>query len=611
LPIGSGGHLHLSADGRIQDRTDRGTLNTSKLYFPVNGAPDPRESSVDRHLNHPGQPHVKSGELAYDLGLPMGDDTTFYSFSTAAARDSDSWLTYRNPNSINNNVALFPDGYSPQLVLKDRDYQVVAGIRSKDLWGWSWDFSSTYSRDGVKYHEPQSLNASLGPASPTRFYIGSLTSTEWTTDLDVNRNFDTRVLAAPLFAAAGLEYRSNHYEIGAGDPASYLNGRYRASSGPLAGQLTTSGSQGVTGFPPDAAGKSSRSDYAAYLNFEQKLTKRWEAALAGRYEDYSDAGSTTTGSLSMRFEPVSGYAIRGTVSSGFRAPTLAQEHYASSSTIQVRLTPTSPLVLYPVRALPPDSPAAQALGARPLVPEKSTNYSLGFVIQPASRLDITLDLYQIRIQDRILLTGNLVGSAVSAALAAAGLDPNQAGFYFTNAADTTTRGADLVSTWRADFGRFGLVRLSLSGNYNKTVFDRIETPPPQLASAGLVLIDRARQGDFTVGTPRDKEVLGVDWSLSRLDVNLRFTRYGKVTQVSATGPQFDDTITPKLLVDLDVGYDVTDHVKVTVGANNLFNVYPNVLMLANQGNTGFNYYNTYSPFGISGGFYYARALLQF
>ena len=220
-------------------------------------------------------------------------------------------------------------------------------------------------------------------------------------------------------------------------------------------------------------------------------------------------------------------------------------------------------------------------------------------------------MYEIQIDDRILLTGTLVGSAVSAALASAGLDPAQGGFYFTNAADTTTRGADLVTTYRSDFGKVGTVKWSFSANYNKTAFDRIALPPPELQAANLVLIDRARQGDFTKGTPRDKLILGADWAVGRFETNLRVTRYGEVTQVAATGAQFDDTISPKALVDLDVEYNFNDSAQLTLGANNLFNVYPNVLMPANQGLTGFSYYNPYSPYGISGGFYYSRFTYRF
>jgi iron complex outermembrane receptor protein len=609
--LGDGGHLHLSADAKLQQRTDRGTANTSVLYFPINGQPDPREATADRDVNHPGQPHVRSAELAYDLGLPLGDKITFYSFTTGAIRDSDSWLTYRNPNASNNNVAVYPDGYVPKLLLRDIDYQAAVGVKGTDFYGINWDFSSTFGRDEVGYSETTSLNASLGPASPTDFYIGSLASSEWTTNLDLSRDFNLGLAAGPLFGAAGLEYRRNRYTIGVGEPDSYINGSYVAPSGPLKGVKTIPGSQGVTGFPPDAAGTSSRSDYGAYLNFEQHLTHDWEVALAGRYEDYSDAGSTSTGKFSTRYEPFDGYAIRGTISTGFRAPTLAQEHYASSSTIGVSLTPGAPLVLYPVRTLPVDSPAAIALGAKPLVPEKSTSYSVGFVLQPVPLLNVTLDLYDIKIKDRILLTGSLLGTAVSNALAANGLDPNQGGLYFTNAADTTTRGVDLVTTYRTDFGAAGRVDWSFSGNYNKTTFDRVEKPPPQLAAAGLVLIDRGREGDFTEGTPRDKYILDADWNIWRFETNIRATRYGKTVQVSPSNPALDDPITPKVIVDLDVAYRITDHALVAVGANDLFNTYPNILKPANQGVTGFSYYNPYSPYGISGGFYYIRLSYQY
>lgn len=221
LPLSDGGHIHLSADARIQQRTDRGTPNRTTFYFPVNGAPDPREATVDRHVNHPGQPHVKSTELAYDMGLPVGESFTFYSFATGSARDADSWLTFRNPNASNNNVAVYPDGVVPRLLVRNRDFQVAAGIKDTDLQGFNWDFSTTYGRDQVKYKEFTALNASLGPDSPTTFYTGSLTSHEWTTNLDLNRYVDTGVFARPLFSAAGLEYRKNRYTVGAGEPASF------------------------------------------------------------------------------------------------------------------------------------------------------------------------------------------------------------------------------------------------------------------------------------------------------------------------------------------------------------------------------------------------------
>lgn len=290
-------------------------------------------------------------------------------------------------------------------------------------------------------------------------------------------------------------------------------------------------------------------------------------------------------------------------------PSLQQQHYGSSSTIGVSF-PTG-TVLYPVQLLPPDNPAAIALGAKPLQPETSTNYSVGFVMQPLPRMNVTLDIYQIQIKDRIMQSGTLgPNTVVSAALASQGLNPQQAVFYYANAADTTTKGVDFVADYRTDFDSWGSVKWTLAANYNKSEFDRITPPPPALAAAGLVLIDRVKIGDFTVGTPKDKQVLSADWTVGGFEAVLRITRYGEVIQ-RTTNPLNDEVLAPQGIVDLDLSYDVTDHVRVSIGANNLLNEYPDITRVANRGTPQFAYYNQYSPYGISGGFYYAKMAVTF
>lgn len=604
LAIGEG-ELHLSVDGRIQGRTDRGGPNLAPLIYSFTGFPhDTRDETVNRYgLNHPGQPQVVNGNISYDFEMPLGDAATIYSFGTASKRHADSWLTYRNPNANNNIPAIYPDGYVPRLHVYDKDYQAVGGVRGDGPADIHYDLSTSYARDRVKYREATALNASLGPNSPTSFYIGKVVSSEWTSNLDLRRDFDFG-LARPLSAAVGAEYRQSEYMIGAGELASYVDGGYRSPAGqPFAGIARVSGSQGVTGFPPSASGTFKRHSWSAYFDLEQTIIDGVDVGLAGRHEDFSDFGTTDNGKAQIRIEPIHGVAVRGTVSTGFRAPTLQQEHYASSSTIGVTVNGVSTLL--PVQALPVDSPAAIALGATPLKPEKSTNISAGFVFTPTRRLNLTVDAYQIKIKDRILLSGTLSGPAVNTALAAAGITTAVAGFYFSNAADTRTRGLDVVATYRADFGSWGSGLFSLSGNLNKTVFTHVDLPPKALADAGLVLIDRVRQGDFTKGTPRSKIIGSVNWNKGPIGFDLRATRYGKVTMVS-TLPANDDPIKPKVIFDLDVSWAVTPNIKLTVGSNNLFNTYPTVLKAANQGVTGFAYYNTYSPYGISGGFWYAK-----
>ena len=371
--------------------------------------------------------------------------------------------------------------------------------------GYNWDLSTTYGRNQNAFYT-NSLNVSLGPASPTYFYAGTLVFSESTTNFDVTKEYDFG-LAKPLFVAGGVEYRADAFTIEAGQLESYQVGNYVAPPGqPNAGVINAGGSQGVSGFPKTAAGEFKRDNYSAYLNAEQKLGEMLEISAAGRFEHYSDFGSTETYKVSGRFEPIKGYAIRATASTGFRAPSLQQEHYGSSSTIGVLLPGATATVLYPVQLLPPDSTPAKALGAKPLEPEKSKNYSVGLVAQPIPGMNITLDLYQIEIEGRILQIAQLGPSvAISNILAAAGLNPNQAAFFYTNAGDTKTRGTDLVVDYRRDFGEWGTFKWTLSANLNKGKFTRLIPP-----AFGVTLITRAAQGNFTDAQPKDKEIFSTD-----------------------------------------------------------------------------------------------------
>ena len=614
-----GGHIHVSVDGYMQGRTVRGGPNLSQLYF----AGDPREATADRRVNKPGQPQVVGVNGSIDVAQTLGtSDIEAYVFGTGSKREADAFLTFRNPNATNNIPQIYPNGYIPHLHVHDEDYQVSGGLRGEGPLGVHFDLSTSYGYNKVRYVETTALNASLGPASPSTFYIGKVIGTEWTSNLDLTKHVELG-LVEPLQIAVGAEYREDTYEIGAGDVPSYVDGGYRTPAGqPNAGVIRQAGSQGVTGFPPSAAGTFGRNNKSIYLDLSQKVTRWLEVSASGRHEAYSDFGTTNNYKVSARIEPIRGIAVRGTISTGFRAPTLQQEHYASSSTIGVLLPGATTTVLAPVRALPVDDTVARALGSQPLRPEKSTNYSAGLVLTPINNLNVTVDAYQIEIDNRILLSGTLTGAIaasgtlnpVATILNAAGLNPVQSGFFFSNAASTRTRGLDLVATYRAGLGDFGKAVLTVSGNINKTKFTRLDVPAV-LAAQGISLIDRARQGDFTRGTPRNKEIVNLYWTLGAVSANVRATRYGEVTQVAAAraadGIYHDDTVAPKVLFDLELGYQLTTGIKLSAGANNLFNIYPNKLSAVNQGNTGFALYNSYSPYGFSGGFYYGKINLSF
>jgi iron complex outermembrane receptor protein len=601
--------IHLSAEGWSQERTVRSNLNpgqfyahTGQLYGSTAGTPDPREATVNRNVNLSGQPASAGANLNYDAVVPT-EHVELYSFGSYSYRRNDAFLTYRFPDASNNIPEIFPNGYSPHLYVTDHDYQVAAGARSVKGADIHFDLSTSYAQDIASYIERNALNVSLGPTGPMTLYIGEVKSSEWVSNLDLQKDINLG-LVQPLSLAAGAEFRRNSYTIGAGAPDSYIDGGYKTTTGAEANVLRTSGSQGVTGFPQSSAGTWDRNAWSVYLNAEQKIVTGVDVSLAGRHEHYSDFGSTNTGKASLRIEPVNGLAFRGTASTGFRAPTLQQEHYSSASTINVGG------VLLPVSALPVDSAAGIALGATPLNPERSTDYSGGVVFTALPRFNLTVDAYQIAIRDRILLSSTLQGALVRSVLASAGITSSAGGFYFSNAADTRTRGIDIVSTYRADLGALGTANLSLSSNFNTTVFTHVDSAPAVLAGAGLVLIGRDRQGDFTKGSPRSKIIGNIDWQKDGFGLNVRATHYGSVTQVSATSAAQDATVDPKVIVDLEASYKFPGGVRLAIGANNLFNIYPNQLPTALQGN-GFNKYNTYSPYGFSGGFYYARASFSF
>ena len=617
LGLGESAYVNVTLDARTTNVVDRGkyTPATANLYFPLSpGVPDPREATIDRHVSRPGAPASQLYSLGYNAGWDLTDAVKLYSFGTVSSRNSAAWLTFRAPNAFNNNATVYPNGYSPRLFLKDRDYQSAVGAKGSNLLGFNWDLSTSLARSKVDYFE-NSLNASYGPASPTYFYLGTLTFKESTSNFDISREFDFG-LAKPMFVAAGAEYRSSEFTIGVGQKESYDTGPFRYPVGhPLAtnAAAVAGGANGVSGFPPSTAGNFKRNNKSLYINIEQALTDTFEISLAGRYEDYSDFGTAETGKASLRWEPVDGYALRATASTGFRAPSLQQQHYGSASTINVAL-PGQPAQLGPSQILPTNNPAAIALGAKPLEPEKSTNYSVGLVVQPLPGLSATVDVYQIEIKNRILQSEQLgPNAAVSRALVSAGLSPGQAAFYYANAADTTTRGLDFVADYRTDFGDLGMVKWTISANFNKTKFDRITPPPPTLAAAGLVLVGRGQIGNFTVGTPRNKQIVSADWSRDKFSVNLRVTRYGKVIQRNSLNPGLDETVSPTGIVDLDIAYDVSDAIRISGGANNLTDVLPDIVQPAARGAaTGpFTYFNQYSPFGIAGGFYYAKVAVKF
>lgn len=604
-----GGFLNLSAD--LSDRgwtavTGAIPLST-RLYPLVNGQPDPRETSQSRYrYKSTGLPESTTYNLGYNAELPLGGGTSLYSHGTASHRFSQGWGGFRSATSSANNAAVYPDGYSIGYVIKEDDYQLVAGARGEDFAGWKWDLSASHGRNDAEIQNRNSLNLSLGPATPRDFVIGHQIYDESALNLDLSREVKTAWFATPLRIATGVELRDSTWKQTAGDAAAYADGGYVLNGAPA-----TPGAQGTYGYSPDVTGSYSRRSQALYGELGQLLTDRLEVSAAARYEHYDDVGSVWSGKLSGRYELTPTVALRGAVNNGFAAPALSQQHY-KLITRGYGVNALTGVVGSTVQVIAPSNDAtAQALGASALRPEKSKNVSLGVVFTPARDTTLTVDAYRIDIRDRILQSTTLQGAGVSRILAAAGLDSAQTVNYYTNAGRTQTTGIDLVAEHRSNFAEYGRVRWRLASNQRLDKVKQLYAAPAVLANAGVALIGRDVIGDLTDAYPRNVTSLSALWSLGAWDVNAKATRYSSVIGRNAQSASRDQIVKPAVIFDLAVTYAFTPKTRLTVGAQNLFDKKPrslegDALTYATNSSGAGPYYSVYTPYGVNGGYYFAR-----
>ena len=452
-----------------------------------------------------------------------------------ADRNSEKPLAFHQPPSFNGIQTPYPEGIEDNLRFIEDDFQVAFGGKGQAA-GWDYDLSSTYGQDHARATLTDTYNLSYGPTSPTSVDTGVKTFSQWTNNLDLTRAFDFG-LAKPTQISWGLEQRYENYKIGKGDYASYASGPFDTG---VSGNPIAPGTISGAGTTPADADQKGRTSLAAYGEIGQDLTDKWHVDLAGRYEHYNDgSGTTTNGKIATRYQLTPILAVRGSVSTGFRAPSLAQQIYSSTSQTSVNGN------LFNYRNVAVDSEVAKALGATTLKPEKSTNFALGLTLQPTDATSITLDAYQIKIKDRIDQTGYLGGTPqIDAILGAAGLPTNQAVTYFTNALDTTTRGIDLIGDYRQNLGAYGNLRYTLGFNWNTTEIDDIHASPLAQATLGPDGgYNRQRQGNLKHGNPESKLILGTTWTINKFDIGLNLTRYGEYTQYG-TAEIYDRTFSP-------------------------------------------------------------------
>jgi iron complex outermembrane receptor protein len=614
--LGESGFLDLFANGKIQQASNRAVPIESSinLYPLANGQRDPREASIDRLVtkNYGAFP-AKGFNLGYNVGYDTGD-VQFYSFGTYSQRNSELNFTFRAPNNTATLPEVYPNGFRPRLDVVEDDLEVAIGAKG-EIGGWSWELSSTYGKNYAYRQGYETYNPTLGPTSPTELYVGALKSSEWVNSLDLTKGFDT---AGHIQVSAGLQHRRETYKITEGEPASYAAGNYTYVRNGVTIRPAPGG-QAANGITPEDAGSAARNNLAAYADVAWDPSTSTTIGAAARFEHYDDSsGDTLIGKVNFRQAVTPWFSLRGAAGTGFRAPALAQQIYASTSG-QFR-TIAGVLNLLQIKTLPVGSAAAVALGAEPLTPEKSTNFSGGFVLTPLQGLSVTVDGYQVKVRDRIAVTSTLTGNAVSAILVANGLSSDISAQYYTNAIDTRTRGIDVVASYRHTLGG---VRMSwnLGYNYNKTKITDIKANPSELASlgAGFVLFDRLSQMNITENLPKTKLFLGNVSTLGDFSLSTRVTRFGafnsfgNATATVGGVPVYgsDNSFGAKIITDAEITWQATKSLAVAVGANNLFNVYPDYDPAAANPSLGSGFYATSGAYGFTGGSYYGRVTVSF
>ena len=587
------GSVTVSAEYRDHNRTNRASFDPRDQVVPGDGG----NNAVAQPNHRWGDPDTRDVMTFVNAQMPLTSKQTsfFYAFGGYSRREANSAGFYRRANDVRNWPQIYPLGFLPEIQPLVVDGSGTAGVRG--AWGgWSVDASGEYGRNSFAFTIGNSLNVSLGPTSTkTVFDAGTLKLGQAVGNVDVSRPFKVGRLSGPLNVAFGTELRREQYQIIAGEPDSYRNGGVPNRTGGIA----AIGAQVFPGFRPTNAVKASRHSTAGYVDIEGDFLPMLRLGFAGRAERYSDFGSTVDGKLSARVQFDRRFVVRGSLSSGFRAPSLGQSFFSSTATNFVNLGQG----LVPVESLtlPVSSAPALVLGAQPLKPETSRHASAGVVLAPVPGLDLTLDYYHIAIDDRIVLSGNFTGPLIAPLLAPFGAN---SGRFFTNAINTRTNGVDVSAFYRVALDAGGDVRLHAGYNNTRTKIVGAVATPPQLAGFDQVLFDRIERRRIECNQPKDSLRLGADWKRSKWGASVLGARYGRFCSPTLN-PNDDQVYGAKWLTDMDLNYALSRGLTLGIGAQNIFNVFPDRNITVNSFN-GIQTFPSASPFGMNGRTIYGR-----
>lgn len=613
----NGSYMNISADIRHRDPTNRAGDYTGTVY--TNDVTLDEQLIAQRGFSRKNNMQIGNSQInnygaLVNMGYPFSKNVQFLLTAGYNYRNGKAAGFYRYPKQTTQVIPeLYPDGFLPEIHSIIRDKYVTAGLEGKFGGNWNWDISQAIGGNSFRFDVTNSNNASqyaLKASAPTDFYAGKLIFNQYTTNLNISRDFGTQLGLKTFNLAAGGEFRKDNYTILAGEEASYLN--YAPSSGKVGG------AQVFPGFQPSNAVDAKRNVFGGYVDLETDINDKLLLNGAGRYEHYNDYGSSFAGKFAFRYQLFKQLSVRGAISNGFRAPSMQQRYFSAISTVFIQTN--SGLQPFQQGTFRNNSLVAKAFGVPGLDAETSTNYSLGLTSRLLqNKLSITVDGYMIDINNRIVLSSSFRRFSAPEATAVNNIlsqypDLNDVSsvIFFTNAIDTRTKGIDVVSAFSDKIGD-GQLTITGAANFTETKVRgdaRVSTITDPTLKARL--FGRDEKGRIEESQPKSKISMSFNYRIGRFTLNVRSTRFGKVASRDPNTPALDEFFDPKIVTDASMGYKLTRFASITIGANNIGNIYPD--KLKNFGNTGegrFIYSRAATQFGFNGGYYYTSVVFEF
>ncbi|RMF26668.1 MAG: TonB-dependent receptor [Bacteroidetes bacterium] len=574
VPVGDGGFVNVTTEYLTKNKTLRPGFDFRRGF---------------------GEAAIDGFSVFTNAVIPLGRKSEFYAFGGRNYRETDAFAFTRNNPTERNVLKIYPNGFTPRITSVITDNSVSAGVRTLTESGWTVDINNTYGINNFHYFIKGTLNASMQEASPTDFDAGGHLLSQNNTGIDFSKYYDEVLEGMNL--AFGLEYRTENFQIFSGDDGSWgtfdVNGVLITNPAiqevpidPETGNPRPGGSQGFPGYSPANEVDRSRSNFALYADAEFDLSEAFLLSGAARFERYSDFGNTLNFKLASRYKISNDLALRASVSTGFRAPSLVQIYY------NLRFTDFQSGVPSETLLSPNNSPVTQSFGIQPLKEETAVNVAGGFTFNRGN-FTATIDGYLISVDDRIVLTGTFDASNL-------GINVAEAQF-FANGVDTKTKGVDIILSYRAELGK-GALNVGLAGNINDMEIDAINNGNLDAET----FFGKREQAFLLASAPKSKFVLNLGYNVGDFGAQLAFTRYSDVTLVDFADNE--DFYEAKLVTDLSLSYQLSDNLNLAIGANNLTNEYPS---LQDDGETEAGGYWDAVQMGFSGAYYFARLGYKF